>query len=121
MSKLQEGALTMRDRTNFEVNTVPAVRATFSLKSFSIALVNNQRQSEGLEIFSKEFTIDFNKFDDDTEETPHTFSLVAKVKDFGVNQLTKIENQMYRTPIIMRESLNKRSLNVSMFLQQQSM
>jgi hypothetical protein len=31
----------MKDRTKSEVNAVPAVRATFSLKSFSIALVNN--------------------------------------------------------------------------------
>ena len=82
----------MKERTDEQIKTVPLVKAKFTLKSFSIALVNNQQQSEGLEIFSKDFKIKFKKFDDDSEDTVHSFSVVAKNKEFGINQLMLIEN-----------------------------
>lgn len=63
----------------------PIVQAHFILNKFSVSLVDNKYDQEGIEIFSKNFIIEFNKFDEMSETNPHVFSLVAKNEEFGVN------------------------------------
>lgn len=42
---------------------IPFIQANFILKSFSISLVNNEEKNEGIELFSRNFMIDFKKFE----------------------------------------------------------
>ena len=64
---------------------IPVVRINFSLKELSVSLVNNLENQEGLQIYVKNFTVEFNKFDDDSNETPQSFAMIAKNEEFGIN------------------------------------
>ncbi|CDW90143.1 vacuolar protein sorting-associated protein vps13 [Stylonychia lemnae] len=79
---------------------VPNIQANFILKSFSVSLVNNQDKNEGIELYSQNFTIDFKKFDINNPQNVFTFELVARNESFGINQITKIENQIYKSYIV---------------------
>ena len=67
------------------MENIPFLQAEFRLKEFSVALVNDESQYEGIELFSKEFTIDFKKFEENKKENVNKFVLVARNEDFGVN------------------------------------
>lgn len=53
------------------------VEANFILRKFSVSLVNNIGQHEGIELFSTNFTINFMKFDSNSESAPCLFTLTA--------------------------------------------
>ena len=44
---------------------IPTIQAKFTLKSFSVSLVNNYDSNHGIELYSRNFAINFKKFDDE--------------------------------------------------------
>lgn len=87
-------------------HTPPMVEAQFILRNFSVSLVNNIGQHEGIELFSTNFTIQFMKYDSNSEAAPCLFTLIAKNEEFGTNQFMIIDHQIFRTSIIERETQN---------------
>ena len=61
------------------------IEANFRLRRFSVSLVNSSDHNEGLELFSRDFTIEFKKYDSNSDSTPHVFKVTAKNEEFGVN------------------------------------
>lgn len=46
---------------------------------------------EGIELYSHEFIVDIRKFDENNSNNLHSLEILAKNKDFGINQIQKIE------------------------------
>jgi len=82
---------------------VPFLHASFRLKSFSISFINNLESNEGIEVFSKEFCIDFKKFEEHKKENVDKIRLVAQNENFGINAIRCIENQVYKTGIVYKD------------------
>ena len=93
------------------INSVPLVHGVFRLKKFSVSLVNNFENQEGIEIFSRGFDIDLKKYDENIDNNLHAFILVAKNEEFGVNQLIRIDKQIFRSALIQREKSNDKIID----------
>eukprot|EP00347_Sterkiella_histriomuscorum_P000566 403375355 len=91
-------------------NQIPFVQANFILKLFSVSLVNNEEKQEGIELFSRNFMIDFKKFETNNTQNLFTFEVVAKNQEFGINQLLSIEGQTYKSSIISSSKSQKEEL-----------
>lgn len=83
---------------------MPSVSAAFRLKQFQVSLVESADNQNGIEIFSREFTIEFNKYEETSEQNPSVFTLVARNEEFGVNQLIKYSGTLVRSPLVIREA-----------------
>ena len=75
-----------------------------------MSLVNNKEKHEGIEIYSRNFIIHFRKYDEQNSLNINAFEMSAKNEEFGINQVIKIEKQIYKTPIVQKES-HRYSLN----------
>ncbi len=79
---------------------IPVVQGKFVLKYFSIAFVNNMESNDGIEIYSHDFIIDLMKYDEAKSMNIYSFEIIAKNKEFGINQLYQKSDEILKTPIV---------------------
>ena len=60
----------------------------FTLKYFSISFVNNKDNYEGIEVYSKDFNIQFKKYNENNNLNLNSYEIEAINGDFGINSLT---------------------------------
>jgi hypothetical protein len=72
----------------------------FTLKYFSVSFINNKDKYEGIEVFSKNFNIEFKKYEEINNLNINSFEIVAIHEDFGINSFDEVEKQRIKTKIL---------------------
>lgn len=60
--------------------------------------------NEGIELFSEQFIVDMRMFDENNKNNLHSLEILAKNKDFGINQIQQVQGQMIRSAIVSKHA-----------------